>query len=322
MKRLRLFVGILCMFVLVSFLGAFAATRKTVLRVTYNPMPLNVPSIVAKSQQLLEKELAPYGVTAEYKQFLAGYLMTEAMAAGELDIAAVMGSTSAITSAAGGRDLVIIGAYGSAPKGFALVVKADSPVQELSDLIGKKIALPVGTEVHYLLAKLLEREGGSGGEGYSLDDVSIVNMLVPDGVNALLAGQVDAAMVVEPVLTRLQSQGKIRVIADGEGVFPGQTLITASGQFVREHPELVKAYLRAHKAAIAYMQENPDEVIELVAAETDLPVPIVEKIFPKYTFAPELTEETIAALVDTERFLFEEGITINRVDVRSLIWSE
>lgn len=320
MKRLAFLVSVVCILLLIPSLLVSAGEEKSVLVVSYNPMPLNVPSIVAKEEKLLEKELAPLGVKVAYKEFLAGYLMTEAMAAGELDIAAVMGSTSAITSAAGGRDLAIIGAYGSSPKGFALVVKADSPIQQLSDLIGKKVALPVGTEVHYLLAKLFESGVDNNGPN-SLADVSVVNMLVPDGVNALMAGQVDAAMVVEPVLTKLQSQGKIRVIADGEGVFPGMTLITASGRLVREHPELVRAYLRAHRAAIAYMKDQ-DEVIELVAEETQLPVPIVKQILPKYTFAPELTEEAINALVDTEKFLFEEGITLNRVDVKSLIWSE
>ena len=76
--------------------------------VTYNPMPLNVPSIVMKDQGFLEEALAELGLEVEYKQFLAGYLMTEAMAAGELDIAAVMGGTSTITSYAGGRELQVL----------------------------------------------------------------------------------------------------------------------------------------------------------------------------------------------------------------------
>ena len=112
--------------VLMLMLGvqAMAAEKLTV---SYNPMPLNVPSIVMKEMGFLEESMAELGVEVEYKSFLAGYQMTEAMAAGELDIAAVMGGTSTITSFAGGRDLQVFAAYGQAPAGFAIVAKTGTP---------------------------------------------------------------------------------------------------------------------------------------------------------------------------------------------------
>ncbi len=303
--------------VLMSVLGVgmvWAQPSKAVLNVSYNPMPLNVPSIVAKHKGLLETELASQGVKVVYRPFTAGYQMTEAMAAGELDIAPVMGGTSTITSAAGGRDLKIIGAYGQSPAGFAVVTKIDSTIAEVTDLVGKRIALPVGTEVHYLLAKLLEQAGSS------LADVNVVNMLVPDAVNALLAGHVDAAMAVEPVMTKLAAGKKIKVVSSGAGVFAGMTLMTASEQLVSEYPHLVDAFIRAHEAAIVYMQQHPEETVELVAKETNLPAALVSRIMPKYTFATDIDETAIASLQDTAEFLFANQITKRPVDVRDLLW--
>ena len=134
--------------VLMLMLGvqAMAAEKLTV---SYNPMPLNVPSIVMKEMGFLGESMAELGVEVEYKSFLAGYQMTEAMAAGELDIAAVMGGTSTITSFAGGRDLQVFAAYGQAPAGFAIVAKTGTPFQSILDLKGKTVGVPVGTEAHY-----------------------------------------------------------------------------------------------------------------------------------------------------------------------------
>ena len=64
-----------------------------------------------------------------------------------------MGGTSTITSYAGGRDLQVFAAYGQAPAGFAIAVKADSPVESIQELEGRTVGVPVGTEAHYLLGK-------------------------------------------------------------------------------------------------------------------------------------------------------------------------
>lgn len=159
MKREQLWRrGIVLVAVLVALLTfngspVIGAGRLTV---SYNPMPLNVPSIVMKEKGFLEEAVADLGLEVEYKSFLAGYQMTEAMAAGELDIAAVMGGTSTITSYAGGRELQIFAAYGQSPAGFALVTKSDSPLVAVEDLVGETVGVPVGTEAHFLLAKALE----------------------------------------------------------------------------------------------------------------------------------------------------------------------
>ena len=161
-------LGILVAMILVYGSVALGAGK---LVVTYNPMPLNVPSIVMKDQGFLEEAMAELGLELEYKPFMAGYLMTEAMAAGELDIAAVMGGTSTITSYAGGRELQIFAAYGQAPAGFALVTKAGSVLNNVKDLKGKAVGLPVGTETHLLLAKALEEAG------LEFKDIQVANML-------------------------------------------------------------------------------------------------------------------------------------------------
>ena len=294
--RKKWMIRLLLMVLLVAVSGA-VVRGKDKLTVTYNPMPLNVPSIVMKHEGFLEEALAPLGIEVEYKEFLAGYLMTEAMAAGELDIAAVMVGTSSITSYAGGRGLQIFAAYSQAPGGFALVTKADASFQQIADLKDKSIGLPVGTETHLLLGKALEEAG------LALSDVHTVNMLVPDAVTALMGGQIDAACVVEPVLSNLEMQGKIRVLRDGVGLMPGLTVTTVRKDLLKERPEILAAYLGAHMRSLEFMENEPARTLELVAKETNLSPELAEKIMAKYTFTPKIGPDLLAALEDTALFL-------------------
>ncbi|NMB46558.1 MAG: aliphatic sulfonate ABC transporter substrate-binding protein [Firmicutes bacterium] len=283
------------------------------LTVSYNPMPLNVPSIIMKEKGFLEEAAADVGLEVEYKAFLAGYQMTEAMAAGELDIASVMGGTSTITSYAGGRELQIFAAYGQSPAGFAVITKSDSPVASVKDLVGKTVGVPVGTEAHFLLAKALEESG------LTLQDIQVANMLVPDGVTALMAGHVDAAVVVEPVLSKLTTQGKAVVLRDGVGLMPGLTVMTVRRDVKETRPEVVAAFLKAHMRSLRFMAEEPEETIELVSKETKLPVELVKKVMTKYTFSPQIGPELLAGLEGTASFLEQVGVIKEAVDMEGLV---
>ena len=99
---------LLCLIVSAS---GWAAAETVSLKVAYNPMPFNLPSIVERNWNLLAQE----GVEPEYHSFTVGYAMSEAMAAGELDIAPAMGLTSTVVARAGGRDIKIVGVYSQAP---------------------------------------------------------------------------------------------------------------------------------------------------------------------------------------------------------------
>ena len=195
-------------------------------RVSYNSIPLNLPVMVARRKDILARHLEQHKVTPEYHHFIVGNEMTEAMEAGRLEIASMMGVTSLIASRARGRDLRIMAACSQAPAAFALATQADS-ILDVNNLAGKKIAVTLGTEAHYLLAKALEEVN------LSLANVQLVNMLVPAAADALEQRQVDAAVIVEPLLTRLEADKKIRILRNGEGLMDGITVI--SGQIGRAH---------------------------------------------------------------------------------------
>lgn len=285
--------------------GAQAAAGAVRLRIAYNPMPFNLPSIVEHEWELLKQE----GVDAEYTSFTVGYAMSEAMASGGLDIAPAMGLTSAIVARAGGRDLRIIGVYSQAPAAFGLAVRPGT--RSLSNLKGARIAVPVGTEAHVLLAKILAEQG------LTARDVQLVNMLIPDGMAALQSGHVDAAMVVEPVMSRMQAAGQIEVLRDGTGLIQGMTVTVVPGRLVGT--AAVELFERAHQASLQMIEENPKAVLQAAAGVLNLAPELVEQMFSKYHFTRAITPEVRQEIEDTIAFLTEEGIIARPVAIDELL---
>ena len=309
---------ILALLLAVSACGKQETSRSEpleTLRLTYNPLPFNLPSMVMRSEGLLEQQLVERGlegVTLEHKTFEAGFNMSEAMATGQLDIATVTGFTSAVMAKAGGRDLKVVAAYSRAPSAFALAVPAGDTALP-ADIRGWKIALPIGTEAHYLLGRILDEQG------LSFEDVEIVNMLVPDAAAALLSGNVDGAVLVEPVLSRLEAGDKIRVYRDGQGLVLGMTVTAVWGGFLADHPDAVAAYLAAVDDSLALIKANQEETLALAVQETGLPQPVVAKLMQKYNFSPVIDEDAIEAMEDQIDFLFEAGLIKERINLGDLL---
>ena len=285
-------------------LGSAGFLEAKEIDVAYNALPFNLPSIVERTYGFFAQE----GYDVRYHSFGAGYAMSEAMAAGNLDIAPVMGATSIIIAAAGGRNIKIIGGYSQAPAAFGLAVRPDT--LSIGDLLGKKIAVPIGTEAHLLLGRILAEEG------LTPCDVQLINLLIPDGIAALRAGQVDAAMVVEPIMSRLSQSGSIVILRDGDGLISGLTLSVTTTDLAESAP--IEAFKRAHARSLEYLDSNCEQVLELASSALNLPAEIVEMVAQKYVFRVELTEKQRAELEETIEFLYGEGIIRQRIALQDL----
>lgn len=303
----RIVISVLVLTVLAGSASSGAQALPRV-KIAYNPMPFNLPSIVERQQGFFAQQ----GWDVEYSTFLVGNAMTEAMATKNLSIAPVMGGTSAIVSKAGGRDIQIVGVYSQAPSAFGLASLPGGT--RLNELRGKKIAVPIGTEAHFLLTKILAEQG------LTLRDVELVNLLIPDGITALQSRQVDAAMVVEPVMSRLLHGNKIEILRDGEGLIAGMTFTVVPAELA-DSPE-VAAFRDAHNKSLEFMMEHSDQVLELAASEMNIPLPVVRRIAEKYSFPPEITEDVRLSLQETIDFLYGEGLIRRRIRVDELVFGE
>jgi len=129
---------------------------------------------ILKADGRLDRRLEELGYRAEWTEFPGGPQLLEALNVGSIDIGHT-GEAPPIFAQAAGAPLVYLAHEPPSPKSEALLVPKDSDIRTAADLRGKKVALNKGSNVHYLLVKLLEQAG----VGY--DEIEPVYLPPADG---------------------------------------------------------------------------------------------------------------------------------------------
>ena len=307
MKMRRLSTLCLMLLFLAISIAIPSAGPARVLRISYNPLPFNLPSMILRREGYLEKALLHLGWQVEWLSNLqTGPLMSEAMAAGALDLAPVMGDTSAVIARVAGNDLAVLWPYSLAPKAFAIVAPAGGHVRQVPDLAGRKIGLPIGTAAHYLLVKALTREHLKPAQ------VDLINMSVPEAAVAVASGKLDAAVLVEPMLSKILAGGAVVLVRDGSDLIGGMTVAAVRGTFYRQNPDIIKAYQKALQKAGGYMMEKPDAAMRIAAEETKLPAELLKSIAAKYRFVSISRTTMLHELTVVINFLADQGLIARR----------
>lgn len=164
-----------------------------------------------KTRGTLEKALAPQDVTVTWHEFPSGLPLLEALNVGNVDISADVADTVPIFAQAAQARLTYFAQEAASPSAQAIIVHKGSPVQQLSDLKGKKVAVTKAAGSHYLLIAALKKAG------LAFSDIQPAYLSPADGRAAFENNKVDAWVTWEPFLTSAQRQ------------LPTRTLLTARG---------------------------------------------------------------------------------------------
>lgn len=133
----------------------FAQTRARTLRIGYQKF--NTLNILKGTGQL-EKALAPAGVSVEWREFLGGSQLSEALAAGAIDFGHASDGIGVFQQASG-KGLAYLAAESPYPGGVGFLVPRDSPIRSVRDLKGKKVVTGRGYNTQYVLIRALEAAG-------------------------------------------------------------------------------------------------------------------------------------------------------------------
>lgn len=316
MKKRKIIASIAAVtFVIGMMTGCGAKETKSdisEINLTYVKAPLNVPSIIQKQDDLFGKEFSSDNIAVNFYEITSGPDQTAALASGELDVLHALGGTSALIAASNGVDLKIINTYSRSPKGFMILTNNDE-ILSAKDLVGKKVAGPKGTILHQVLIAALNNEG------YSIDDVEFINMGIPEASVALEDGSVDAALIAGPTAYKAVKNGS-KVVANGEGLVDGIIVTAVSKEFAEKHPDVIERFIKVENETLEYINNNFDEAMEKVAEEVGLTIDEVKEMYDWYDFSIDITDNDIKSLEDTQKFLIDNGLQENEVNVQDLIY--
>ncbi|MGW1781156.1 ABC transporter substrate-binding protein [Streptomyces sp. NPDC002143] len=174
----------------------------------------------------------------------------------------------------------------------AITVKKDSPIKSAKDLEGKKVAINTLKNINETAVRESVRKAGG-----DPDKVDFVELAFDQMAAALDSGQIDAAMVVEPALATVKSQGGVEIASPLVDVAPNLTVAMyfTSTQYAQQNPEVVKKFQEATAESLAYADSHPDEVRQIVTTYTKIPAAVLAQVtLPKWP--AEANRSSIEAL--------------------------
>ena len=252
-------------FAVVSCASPSAPMKGSVtMRVGYFPNITHSQALVGVARGDFQKALGS-NVTLDVKTFNAGPSVIEAMFAGQLDLSYI-GPNPAINGyvKSNGEALRVIA--GATSGGAAFIVRPDANIAKPEDLAGKNIASPqLGNTQDVALRAYLAEHGLKVAEkGGNVQVTPTDNPLILD---LFRQKQIDGAWVPEPWASRLIVDGGGKLFLDERDLWPGGDFVTAniivSTKFLKEHPDLVKAWLRAHVEVTQWELANPDQARQI-----------------------------------------------------------
>ncbi|MEY1661344.1 sulfonate ABC transporter substrate-binding protein [Isoalcanivorax beigongshangi] len=245
--------------------------------------------VVLKARGTLEQQLAPLGVTVQWVEFPGGPQLLEALNVGSLDVG-VAGETPPVFAQAAGADLLYIAHEPPAPTSEAILVHRDSPIRDLAQLRGHKVALNKGSNVHYLLVRALESAG------LTWRDIQPVYLPPADARAAFERGAVDAWAIWDPYLAAAQAQLPVRVLADATGLADNHQFYLARGDWAARHPQRVVTLIAAIREVGEWSAREPQQVADQVAPLLGLSPAITLNAVQRQGYgAQPLSPEVVAA---------------------------
>jgi NitT/TauT family transport system substrate-binding protein len=184
------------------------------------------------------------GIEVEVKLLQGGAAAIPGLINGELDVTFGNWVSFLSAQAKGTADLKIVAdGYRGKPGMFLVLAAPDSPVHTAADLAGRKIAVNTRGNVAELAVRAAMKA-----QQIDVGGVQFAELPFPDMQAALQRKDIDAALLVEPFITRaVQQAGAVTVldpIAGDAADLPIGGYAT-SAKFARENPITLDAFRRA-----------------------------------------------------------------------------
>ncbi|MET1125175.1 MAG: MetQ/NlpA family ABC transporter substrate-binding protein [Archaeoglobaceae archaeon] len=238
------------------------------LKVGILPIEDSLPIVVADEEGIFEA----HGLSVEVVHFSSAVERDAALMAGEVD-AVITDPLAVLLLRDKGYDVKIASiCLGVTPKEgvFAILASPGSQIESVEDLEGKEIAVSLNTIIDYALDVMLSEYGIK-----NYTKVSIPK--IPLRLQALLSGEVEVAVLPEPLASYAVSKGAKLILSDAmlnESVT--QTVIVFRSDV---DSETVRKFLEAYGEAVDWINADKEKYREKFVEIARIPEEIAE-VYP------------------------------------------
>lgn len=272
-----------------------------------------------RQQGYLETRLGSLGMLIQWTPYPSASSLLAALSDGRIDFCGGGGTPSVFAQAAGQLFMRVAREKYPDIQGQTILVPDESPIHNLRDLRGRRIAFDEGSSAHYVLIRALQMVG----IGYD----EIVPVLRPqsEALELYRRGEVDAWVVWMPYApTPARRTYPGRSIADlpsilGEdGSRELPTLYYAVPELVRDHPRLLKAVLEEVNEAGFWVNKTRLEEAHALVRSGEIEAQELETLQQRVlerSILP-LDEPGLGSLQRQANVLHDLGLIPERINVR------
>ena len=270
---------------------------------------------IVKAQGSLEQALKAQGVAVKWVEFPAGPQLLEGLNVGSV-VFGESGEAPPIFAQAANSNLVYIANQPASPLGEALVVQKDSNIQSVADLKGKRVALNKGSNVHYLLLKVLEANH------LQLSDIEVVYLPPSDARAAFERGAVDAWVIWDPFLAAAEHQIGARALVTGENLVSNHQFYLADRQFAQDNPEILNTVVKTLNTTTQWVKDHQTDAAKLLQKPTGLEFEILNTSISRMGFGVTPISNQVAKeqqyVADA---FYQQKLIPNQLNIQSAILS-
>ncbi|WP_035984524.1 ABC transporter substrate-binding protein [Leptolyngbya sp. KIOST-1] len=240
--------------------GDSGSAAPSTIRIGYQVIPN--AELLAKALGLTEKAFP--NSTVQYSSFDSGRDVNTAFAANGIDFG-LAGSVPVAVGISQGLPYEVYFIHDVIGDAEALVVR--NGITTTKDLTGKKVAVPFGSTTHFSLLALLDQDGVDPA------GLTLLDLQPQDLVAAWQRGDIDAAYVWEPHLTRLVGDGGTVILTSADladrGVLTADVGLVSKA-FAQNHTDALRRYVGVLDEAVEFYRANPQQAAEALAKELGL----------------------------------------------------
>jgi len=158
-----------------------------------------------------------------------------------------------------------------------------------------------------------------------VDSLDIVPMGADRVQQELLAGTVDGASILEPIITLILAKDKTaKVVLDGRDMMPNQpgAVLAVRSDFIRKNPAVVQQLVALHNRATEFLVLNPDAATRDIhdsIGKSSVTLDVIEKAisspYAKFTSDPY---RIMASTQLMQNFQLEIGVLTKSVELKDL----
>ena len=152
---------------------------------------------------------------------------------------------------------------------FSILASGESGIDSLEKLKGVQIGISEGTVIDYLTDRLLQAEG------FTQDDIQTIAVpKIPDRLNLLGTGELQAATLPEPATSLAIKQGASLILDDTTHPEYSFSTIAFRKEVIDQAPEAIRGFLAAIEDATALINADPAKYGGLLVDQKVVPQPL------------------------------------------------